>query len=192
MQNIKSFYSILFLSSVFFLSACNDKDKDPTNPVPINPQELITTIKLTLTDTANAANTFTVQWKDADGPGALPPVIDSLLLDAGKVYTASVKVLDETKSPVLDITEEIEGEEADVHQFFYTLSSNLTGRVSVNRLDTDVNGLPVGLDLLISTTSGAGVTGTLNVVLSHYDGIPKTTAPSPESDVDITFPVRVR
>jgi hypothetical protein len=192
MQNIKSIYSILFLSSVFFLSACNDKDKDPTKPAPINPKELITTIKLTLTDTANAANTFTVQWRDADGPGALPPVIDTLLLDAGKVYTASVKVLDETKTPVFDVTEEIEEEEADVHQFFYTLSSNLNGRVSINRLDTDVNGLPIGLDLLISTTSGAGVTGTLNVVLSHYDGIPKTTAPSPESDVDITFPVRVR
>lgn len=191
MQNIKSIYSILFLSSVFFFSACNDKDKDPTKPTPVNPKELITTVKLTLTDTANTANSFTVQWRDADGPGALPPVIDSLVLDAGKVYSVNVTVLDETKTPVFNVTEEIE-DEADEHQFFYTASSSLSGRININRLDTDVNGLPLGLELLLSTTSGAAVSGSLNVVLSHYDGEPKTTSPSAESDVDITFPVRIR
>jgi hypothetical protein len=36
------------------------------------------------------------------------------------------------------------------------------------------------------------VVGGLTIMLSHYDGIPKTTAPSPESDVDITIPVRLK
>ena len=182
-------FSVIVISSVFY--SCKDKDKDPSNPAPINPQELITTVKLTLTDASDSNNTFTVQWKDADGPGALAPVIDTLLLDTSKTYNAVVSVLDETKSPVDDITKEIK-EEAEAHQFFYTLSSNLTGRVSITRTDKDLNNLPVGLELQLSTTSGTSAQGTLNVVLSHYDGVPKTASPSAESDIDITFPVRLK
>lgn len=183
------FFSVLAISSFFY--SCKDKDKDPSNPTPINPQELITTVKLTLTDTADSNNTFVVQWKDADGPGALAPVIDTLLLDTSKTYTAVVSVLDETKSPVDDIAKEIK-EEAESHQFFYTLSSNLTGRIAITRTDKDLNNLPVGLELQLTTTAGAPAQGTLNVVLSHYDGVPKTTSPSAESDIDITFPVKLK
>lgn len=182
-------FSVIVISSVFY--SCKDKDKDPSNPAPINPQELITTVKLTLTDASDSNNTFTVQWKDTDGPGALAPVIDTLVLDTTKTYTAVVSVLDETKSPVDDITTEIK-EEAESHQFFYTLSSNLTGRVSITRTDKDLNNLPVGLELQLSTTAGTSAQGTLNVVLSHYDGVPKTASPSAESDIDITFPVRLK
>ena len=182
-------FSVIVISSVFY--SCKDKDKDPSNPAPINPQELITTVKLTLTDASDSNNTFTVQWKDADGPGALAPVIDTLVLDTSKTYNAVVSVLDETKSPVDDITTEIK-EEAESHQFFYTLSSNLTGRVSITRTDKDLNNLPVGLELQLSTTAGTSAQGTLNVVLSHYDGVPKTASPSAESDIDITFPVRLK
>ncbi len=183
------FFSVIVFSSFFY--SCKDKDKDPSNPAPINPQELITTVKLILTDASDSNNTFTVQWKDADGPGALAPVIDTLLLDTTKTYNAVVSVLDETKSPVDDITKEIK-EEAEAHQFFYTLSSNLNGRVSITRTDKDLNNLPVGLELQLSTTAGASAQGTLNVVLSHYDGVPKTASPSAESDIDITFPVRLK
>lgn len=182
-------FSVIVISSVFY--SCKDKDKDPSNPTSINPQELITTVKLTLTDASDSNNTFTVQWKDADGPGALAPVIDTLLLDTSKTYTAVVSVLDETKSPVDDISTEIK-EEAESHQFFYTLSSNLTGRIAITRTDKDLNNLPVGLELQLTTTAGAPAQGTLNVVLSHYDGVPKTASPSAESDIDITFPVRLK
>ena len=182
-------FSVIVISSVFY--SCKDKDKDPSNPAPINPQELITTVKLTLTDASDSNNTFTVQWKDSDGPGTLTPVIDTLLLDTSKTYNAVVSVLDETKSPVDDITKEIK-EEAEAHQFFYTLSSNLSGRVSITRTDKDLNNLPVGLELQLSTTAGTSAQGTLNVVLSHYDGVPKTASPSAESDIDITFPVRLK
>jgi hypothetical protein len=77
-----------------------------------------------------------------------------------KTYNAVVSVLDETKSPVDDITKEIK-EEAEAHQFFYTLSSNLSGRVSITRTDKDLNNLPVGLELQLSTTAGASVQGTI-------------------------------
>lgn len=189
LKSTRIFFSVIVISSVFY--SCKDKDKDPSDPAPINPQELITTVKLTLTDASDSNNTFTVQWKDADGPGALAPVIDTLLLDTSKTYNAVVSVLDETKSPVDDITKEIK-EEAEAHQFFYTLSSNLSGRVSITRTDKDLNNLPLGLDLQLSTTAGTSVQGTLNVVLSHYDGVPKTASPSAESDIDITFPVRLK
>ncbi|HLP33345.1 MAG TPA: hypothetical protein VK202_07725 [Bacteroidia bacterium] len=189
LKSTRIFFSVIVISGFFY--SCKDKDKDPSNPAPINPQELITTVRLILTDTSDSNNTFTVQWKDADGPGALAPVIDTLLLDTSKTYTAVVSVLDETQSPVDDITKEIK-EEAESHQFFYTLSSNLTGRVSITRTDKDLNNLPVGLELQLSTTAGTSVQGTLNVVLSHYDGVPKTVSPSAESDIDITFPVKLK
>lgn len=189
LKSTRIFFSVIVISSVFY--SCKDKDKDPSDPAPINPQELITTVKLILTDASDSNNTFTLQWKDADGPGALAPVIDTLLLDTSKTYNAVVSVLDETKSPVDDITKEIK-EEAEAHQFFYTLSSNLSGRVSITRTDKDLNNLPLGLELQLSTTAGTSVQGTLNVVLSHYDGVPKTASPSAESDIDITFPVRLK
>lgn len=189
LKSTRIFFSVIVISGFFY--SCKDKDKDPSNPAPINPQELITTVKLTLTDASDSNDTFTVQWKDADGPGALAPVIDTLLLDTSKTYTAVVSVLDETKSPVDDISTEIK-EEAESHQFFYTLSSNLTGRVAITRTDKDLNNLPVGLELQLSTTAGTSVQGTLNVVLSHYDGVPKTASPSAESDIDITFPVKLK
>ncbi|MBP6303077.1 MAG: hypothetical protein KBB37_05955 [Bacteroidia bacterium] len=189
LKSTRIFFSVIVISSVFY--SCKDKDKDPSDPAPINPQELITTVKLILTDASDSNNTFTLQWKDADGPGALAPVIDTLLLDTSKTYNAVVSVLDETKSPVDDITKEIK-EEAEAHQFFYTLSSNLSGRVSITRTDKDLNNLPVGLEIQLSTTAGTSVQGTMNVVLSHYDGVPKTASPSAESDIDITFPVRLK
>ncbi|MEZ4696908.1 MAG: hypothetical protein R2832_10875 [Rhodothermales bacterium] len=58
--------------------------------------------------------------------------------------------------------------------------------------DTDENSLPVGLEFTVTVSSGAAATGTLNVVLSHYDDVVKNgTTRSDESDIDIDFPVTI-
>jgi hypothetical protein len=53
--------------------------------------------------------------------------------------------------------------------------------------------LPVGLRFQINTKSNIGyslpIQGSLNVILSHYDGVPKTVEKSSESDIDINFPI---
>ena len=61
--------------------------------------ELITTVNVTLTDSATGAVTNFV-FRDLDGDGANAPVkFDTIKLLANRTYTASLLVLDESKRP---------------------------------------------------------------------------------------------
>lgn len=189
------YYSIILL--IGLLSACKKNDgKDATNPPIINAQEQITTVTL-IGYNADSTNMFSVSWEDLDGPGGQSPAIDSLLLDTGTQYNVEVLLLDKTKTPWDTISNEVE-EKKNVHQFFYTPDAGLTGKMSISILDYDDNTppLPVGLNFTINTQASSGFalpfTGGLKMVLSHYDGIPKTASPSPESDIDIRFAVRLK
>jgi hypothetical protein len=195
----------IYLLSVPFallvLSSCKKGGgKDATNPVVHIPQEQITTVVLDGFNNDNPndnTHQFHVEWKDLDGTGGNAPNIDSLLLDTGINYHVSILLLDETKNPVDIISAEVE-ELKNIHQFFYKPGASLDGKMTVQVLDYDNNNppLPVGLTFLVKTKSSSSfvlpVMGELNIILSHYDGIPKTTSPSPESDLDITFPVRLK
>ena len=56
--------------------------------------------------------------------------------------------------------------------------------------DKDKNNLPVGLTFQVTTKTGTGNTGLVNIVLSHYDSMNKNgTSKSLESDIDIDYPV---
>lgn len=189
---IKPIALLAFVSAVF--TACKKDDADPAKPSDSNPQELITTVILTGYDQNAPNNTnrqFTYKWEDIDGAGGNAPVIDSLLLDSGITYKVNVLLLDKTKNPIDTVSLEV-AKEADEHQFFYTPNSALGTALTIERLDVDGNTppLPVGLEVRLS--SNQRKSGLLNVKLSHYDGVPKTTSPSSESDVDIDFPVRIR
>lgn len=174
------------LSASFFISC--DKN-DPTNPiVPSNPQEIITTAKLVLVE-EGTSNTTQATWKDADGDGPAQPVITGITLQGGKTYTGTMLLLDESKTPVDTISNEV-GEEADVHQFFYTALEGVSGKLTIEKLDKDNNSLPIGLQVKITTTTAAN--GSLKVVLKHYDGINKSTDEAVgETDVEVIFPVEV-
>jgi hypothetical protein len=93
------------------------------------------------------------------------------------------------------VTEEVE-EEADEHQFFYTFSNNLAPFAVVTITDRDSRGLPVGLefDLVTAALPGgtASLTGSLNIVLSHYTTITKAgTNPGNEEDINISAPISI-
>jgi hypothetical protein len=166
------------------------KEKNPAEPEPQNPQELITKVTLTLTPVGGGA-AVTVTFSDPDGDGGNAPTIGTLTLKAGTTYNGTIELLDETKNPAENITEEVE-EESDAHQFFYTPKGGIVGRVTIVITDRDANNLPVGLEYTVTVTAGAAANGTLNVVLSHYDESPKNgTTPSDESDIDIDFPVNI-
>lgn len=193
---------LVTMTSLLALSSCkkDDEKKDTTTPPIINPEEQITTVMLNgynHDDPTNPVYQFAVKWEDLDGAGGNAPTIDTLLLDTGIEYHVHVLLLDKTKIPYDTISNEVE-EESNVHQFFYTPDANLATKMSIQRLDNDGNTppLPLGLAFHLNTKSTATYqlpfTGGLNMVLSHYDGIPKTTAPSPESDIDVTFPVRLK
>jgi hypothetical protein len=83
-------------------------------------------------------------------------------------------------------------------KYLYTPGESLIGKLSTEILDFDDNNpkLPVGLEFHLLTKSNQSyalpLLGTLNMVLSHYDGVPKSTSKSDESDIDINFPVRLK
>jgi len=152
-----------------------------------NEQELITTVKISLTTNGK---TVVAQWKDTDGAGGNNPTIDTLLLDTNTTYIGSIEVYDESKSPVVNITDEITKEKND-HQFFYSSQGALTGNLDISVTDKDDNSLPIGLQYSATTKSQSKI-GTLRIVLSHYDGVAKSTSQSSESDIDIEIPVKIK
>lgn len=142
--------------AMFSFSSC-DKD-DPTPP---NDEELITTLTLTMTP-QSGGDALEFQFKDLDGDGGEDPVITNPKLAANTTYDASIELLNESESPIEDITEEVE-REGDDHQFFFatTTGVNLTFAYT----DSDVNGNPIGLSALFQT--GEASTGGFKVTLRH-------------------------
>lgn len=190
---------ILSLISLTSLHSCKKSD-DASHPHDHASQEQITTLILRGVNTANPTDTnffISAKWEDLDGDGGNAPVIDSLILDTGITYSINMLLLDKTKTPYDTVSKEIL-ERGNIHQFFYTPSSTLLGKVIVERLDKDNNNpaLPIGLQtqwsILSVPTYNLPVLGTVGILLSHYDGIPKTALPSPESDINISFPVRLK
>ena len=156
MNQLRFLSLLLAFCGLLFFSACED------DPEPVNEEELITTVKLTFTKSGSTP--IVAQWKDLDGPGGNNPVLTpaTVTLAANSTYAVAVEMLDETKSPAEDITEEIE-EEDDEHQLFFGRSTNLNLAIAYG--DTDKNGKPIGLSNTFTT--GAASTGTLTVILLH-------------------------
>lgn len=190
--------TILTIATILAISSC--KKDDPKNPIATNPQEVLTTVIINgynQNDSINLKYKFSYKWEDLDGDGGNVPTIDTLVLDTGIEYHCEVLILDKTKIPFDTVSFEIE-EKKNEHQFFYKPSIGLIGKFSTEILDFDDNNpkLPVGLSFKLSTKSNQTynlpLNGSLNIVLSHYDGVQKTTSKSDESDIDINFPIQLK
>lgn len=181
---------LAFVLSIGFLS-CDSPGDANVDP----PQELITHVLLTLKDSANMQDSVVASFVDIDGPsGSGQPVITGVTLLPGKTYLGVIRLEDRSKTPLVDITEEVR-EESDAHQFFFTPSSSIQPHASIEITDRDDNGLPLGLELKLRTAvTAATVSGVLNVVLSHFEeaGSKNGVDRSDESDVDIDFPVTIQ
>lgn len=168
----------LILVPLFTMVAC-----DPSNPGNPNQEEVITSVIITATE---GSNTFTFAYSDPDGDGGNQPTIDTIILSPSLVYNVSLEFIDETKNPVDTISDEIllEGDE---HQIFFGITgANLTTTYA----DADINTNPIGL--LSTWTTGLVSTGTLILTLKHQPGgIKDGNITTGETDVEITFPVRI-
>lgn len=169
------------------MSACEKDD-----PI-VNEEELITTLRMTLTP-AGGGTPVVLSFVDLDGEGGNAPVITGGTLAANTTYTGALAILNESETPVEDITEEIETED-DEHQFFFTTSAGLN--LTVSYADQDGNNNPVGL--ATSAAAGAASTGTLTVTLRHEPN--KTAAgvkdgditnAGGETDIEVVFPVTIQ
>lgn len=147
-------------------------------------QENITTVTVHLKATGFDQE---FEWEDLDGAGGTNPVIDEIAIPANTTFECSVHVYDRSKNPVEDITEEVE-EEAEEHLFTFTVDrANLT----VAYTDQDANGKPVGIK---STWTSAGASnGTVRIRLFHEPTDKGNLAnPGGETDIDVTFPVKIQ
>jgi hypothetical protein len=157
--------------------------------IPEDEQELITTVRITLTNVANTTEVVTATWKDADGPGGTAPVISGLNLRQNAIYTGRVAFLDESRpNDPRDITEEVEEEEAD-HEVFYTVTG---ANLVVSGKNLDAQGLPLGIRA--NFTAGAASTGTLKIILKHKPGTKAAgdQVTKGETDVEADLPIQIQ
>jgi hypothetical protein len=165
---------LLLLSAALLFTACKkDKEKE-------NEEELITTAELTFTEVGGAGTVSKFTFKDPDGDGGnAPTVFEPITLAPSKTYNVTVKLLNESVSPVVDVTNEVIAEAVD-HQFYYAPSA---ANVTVSNLNNDAAGLPLG------TTSrwvtGAASTGIVVFTLKHKPGIKAAGDPVTKGDTDI-------
>lgn len=172
-----NFFAIITLS----IASCNKTSIDAEDE-----NELITTIKLNFT--ANGT-TQTFSYSDPDGDGGKNPTIDNISLKANTTYTMTIQLLDESKSPVSNITDEV-SEQRDEHLFIYMPTPSTLFTYTYG--DKDSRNFNVGLTGSIKT--GAAATGKLKVQLRHQPPIggkpSKDGTSNPGSDdVNVDFNV---
>lgn len=176
-----------FLLGIALLSVAATGCKKDKNE--LNEEELITTVQLKFTE-SGTTNTTTFTFRDADGDGGNAPTsFDNIVLAPNKVYNLAIELKDESKSPAVDITEEVE-EEGDEHQFYFVPSAV---NVTVSNLNADANGLPLGTTS--RWTTGAASTGVVKVVLKHKPGGIKAAGDlitKGETDIELDFNTRVQ
>lgn len=177
-------YSFILLTGLLF-TACSDDD---TPPAPVDEEEVITTLNVTLT--SNTGQTITLNSQDLDGDGPNDPTISvSAPLSVATTYSGVIELLNETVSPAEPIHEEVAEESAE-HQFFYTQGGNIN--VTTNYGDFDGNGNPLGLSFSLSTTSAGQ--GTMTFTLRHEPLKPNDgtlSGAGGETDLSVTFPITI-
>jgi hypothetical protein len=172
-RNIKLNLFALIIGGMlaFNLQSCK-KDDDMKKD---DEQELITSLILNLSENGNNSS---FAWRDIDGAGGNPPVIDTIRLLANTTYNLSLEVLDESKNPVEEITEEI-NEEDEEHLFVF---EDNAGLLTITTVDMDSNGDPVGLENTLQTVNRG--TGKLKISLKHESdkSNPENTG---ETDIEV-------
>lgn len=176
----------MILGTLLFFTACEKKDPD------VNGGELITTLNYTLTP-SGGGTAITLSFQDLDGDGGIDPVITGGTLSANQTYEGTIELLNESVTPVENITEEVDAEDED-HQFFF--QSNMAN-LTVEYTDQDEAGNPVGITSTLST--GAMATGSITITLRHLPnksaaGVSEGNIANAggETDIQVTIPVDVQ
>jgi hypothetical protein len=185
MKTMKTSIPFLSIIALLFMTSCTDDDAVTI----INEEELITTVELELTNSADATNVVLFKSVDIDGEGPDDPVITITgTVNANSTYLGAVRFLNESIAPSEDITEEVI-EESNEHEVFYT--SSITD-LTITKTDLDVNGNPLGV--LTTFQTGAIGTGTLILVLRHEPIKPNDDTligAGGETDAEVSFTFEV-
>ncbi len=176
---------ILSIAVVTFLSACKKDDNNVYNPNPINEEELITTVSLSFQSNTFPTLPIVYNYRDLDGIGGNAPTVDTIKLSRDALYMLKLYFLDESKNPVVDISEEV-AEEANDHLVVFSTDTNYL-KVEISDFDSNTPALPLGLNSLV-TVKGPIVTS-MRVTLKHQPGIKNGDPNIGETDVEVIYPV---
>lgn len=163
------------------LAACGESTTAPGGE-----QEVISRVTLSLTP-SGGGSAITAYIDDPDGNGPMAPTtqVGTLSLAAGSSYTGTILFENRLETPPENITEEV-AEEAEEHRVVYTATG---AGLTITTTDLDADGVPLGLTYTVDAGNTAG-TGTLRVLLCHYDEDPKpaqATSCTVDTDIDVTF-----
>ena len=151
-------------------------------PAPTNESELITTLKVELTDTLTGQK-LNYYFRDIDGEGGnAPSQWDTIKLSDSSFYNVSLKFLNESNpNSIKNITLEIDAEKNN-HIICFTPSV-----VNAIILRTDTDG---AYQIGIASTWKTGKTsaGNITIVLKHQPGLKNGGCDAGETDVQVVFP----
>tara|TARA_B110000211_G_scaffold70322_1_gene81350 strand:- start:187 stop:816 length:630 start_codon:yes stop_codon:yes gene_type:complete len=183
-----SMYALLAIAMI----GCSDDD---AAPLPINEEEVITTVILTLTPESGDQVVLTTIDLDGDGPDEPETTVSGSFLENTE-YQGAVRFLNETETPAEEITDEVL-QQADHHQVFYEIQGGLDIGIMYNDDQQDTQGNPIGLQ--ITLTTGAASSGSLTVTLRHEpnksaEGVSDgdITNAGGETDITTTFNVSIQ
>jgi len=193
----KSIFLIPLLILAIVFTGCSDDDP----PAPVNEEELITTVTITLSP-AGTGTDIVLKTVDMDGEGGNDPIVtvdgietNQVTLATGTTYTDSIELLNESNpDDVEDITEEVAVDEADEHQFFYVIGTGLD--VTTTYEDEDGDGKPIGVEFTLTANSVSS--GDLTFILRHEPNKSASgvaggdiTNAGGETDISETFSISV-
>ncbi|MBD1397275.1 hypothetical protein H9Q13_08875 [Pontibacter sp. JH31] len=182
---LRPYLAFLLMGALLTTTACGDDD----GPGPDEEGEVITTVMLSLVPEGKGQNATATISTLSGSPVQNGP----LTLKANTVYNATITLADDSKTPSVNVTNEIK-QKTNEHLFVYTFTpeSGSNASVGVEIKDRDANNRPVGLETTINTGPNTGA-GKLRVILKHQPGGIKTgtNTTAGETDVDVSFNVIV-
>jgi hypothetical protein len=182
--------AIALIATMF--ASCK-KDDPVVDPV-VTEEELITTMKLTVSDTSGGTWSFIYKVENGFGSSSQGTVqIDTIKLAPAKVYTYSIEVLNESENPVENITEEVL-EEKDEH-LFLIISNPASGAGSLASSEGSKDNQNLPFNQTGKFTAGAAGTGTLTISLLHEPTNKNgttTAATGGSTDAEAVFPVMLQ
>lgn len=190
MKNLKQLTVFAFTALVAF-SACKKEKNDIIEEPHVHEEELITTVRLIVTNSSGFNQTF--NYKVDNGIGSAnpaTPVIDDVVLSANNTYNVEVQVWNEAETPAEDVTEEVKEESLEHLFLFQSTPTSGAGSIVFSNGNKDGNGDP--LNQTITFTTGDAGSGSLTVTLKHEPTDKNATDPASaggETDAQAIFPV---
>lgn len=184
-------YSTIVATAILSLTACN-KEKVAT-PTPVE-QELITTVKLVVTDGTGFNKTFVYKVENGFGSATQGTITkDSILLAPNKTYNVEVLLLNEKATPSTDETAEVKEENTE-HLFLYqSAPASGAGSIVFSDGSKDDNGNAFNQTGKLKTDAAGN--GTLTITLKHQPTNKAASSPDAaggETDVEANFNVKLQ